>query len=147
MSFYQRFSEILAREYQVVIELIKLAEEQQSYLIAFNTEFIAIVAEKQDILLKELFELEGKRFELISVMAKVSSYQAKQMTMTQIMAFFPTAQQQILNNFKQKSAKLLAKLNKVNTNNRILALRGKRSVSELLKYLNENTKQVCNVQI
>jgi len=138
---------LLQTEWEILEQVVDLAEHQQQALIRFESERIEVIASEQDRLSKTMQECENKRFEIISNSLGISIKEARALTMSELITYVDPQFADSLVNIRQKMSVLVTKLQFLHTVNRVLALRGRNSVKNTLDYIRNERMHVVNTSL
>lgn len=137
----------LKYEYQLLNELLTLAERQQKALVKFDTNDVEITASYQEITNKNLIEAEKQRILFLTRTLNISTKEAKQMKLSALEMYFQKEELTELIRFKNELKTMIDKLMNLNIVNRILANRAQHGVREVISALTNGKSHVCNVVV
>ncbi|QLH53617.1 MAG: hypothetical protein CH6_1771 [Candidatus Kapaibacterium sp.] len=141
----EKFVDIIEKEYQLLKDLVQLAEEQKSALIRYDVPNVERIATKLNEVARTLKDYENERINFLVNDLKLSRRQAITAKLTEL--------KDILNipeNILQKRVEMrqmIEKLAGLNSLNKLLANRALSSIGEILSTLSNPNNSVCNVRI
>lgn len=142
-----RILDILTREEKILTDLVLITEYQNRALVEYKTSNIPEIIFKQDNLLGQLSKIEQERIELFIEIFKISRVEAVNLKLSMIENKLKGDSKTKVNSLRTSIAKLNNKLIQLNNENRILANRGKQSINNIIRTLNQNNNAVFNVKI
>lgn len=141
------FLELLRKEAQVLSDLVSITEKQNTALIEYKTSSIPEIVNNQDILLSQLSKLENERIKMFMDNFNISRADAVRLKLSYIESKLKNDKAEIVRKHRVSIARLNARLIKLNNENKILANRGKQSINNIIRTLNQNNNAVFNVKI
>lgn len=142
-----KFLDILTREEKVLSDLVLITEYQNRALVEYKTSNIPEIITKQDNLLGQLSKMEQERIDLFMELFKISRKEAVNLKLSMIENKMKGDNKEKVKALRTSIAKLNNKLIQLNNENRILANRGKQSINNIIRTLNQNNNAVFNVKI
>lgn len=143
----KEFLELLQKEKQILTELVSITEKQNHALIEYKTTLIPEIVSKQDILLAQLSKLENERIKMFMDNFKISRADAIRLKLSFIESKLKGEKAELVKSLRMAIARLNERLVKLNNENKILANRGKQSINNIIRTLNQNNNAVFNVRI
>ena len=137
----------LKHEQQLLIQLVSLAEEQQQALVKYNISRLEEVTRFQEEVAASLRNAEEQRINMLMNWLKISRAKAIGLKLSAVEKYFKDEELLEIRKLKVNLKKLLTTLKSVNSNNRILSNRAKRSVNEVLEIFTSGSRHVCNVTV
>lgn len=137
--------EIIEREYQLLREMLEIAEEQKNALVKYDIKLVEKTSSKLLEISKELNTLENERINFLVNEIKLSRKQAYSIKLSEIIEIveFP----EITLQKKDEMRQTIEKLASINSMNRLLSNRALSSLNEILSSLSNSNNSVCNVRI
>lgn len=137
--------EIIEREYQLLREMLEIAEEQKNALVKYDIKLVEKTSSKLLEISKELNTLENERINFLVNEIKLSRKQAYSIKLSEIIEIveFP----KITLQKKDEMRQTIEKLASINSMNRLLSNRALSSLNEILSSLSNSNNSVCNVRI
>lgn len=142
-----KFLDILEKEEIILSQLVLVTEYQNRALIEYKTSSVPDIINKQDSLLSQLSKIENERIKMFMEIFKISRVEAVNLKLSMIEGKLKGDNALAVKKLRMSIAKLNSKLIKLNNENRILANRGKQSINNIIKTLNQNNNAVFNVRI
>jgi flagellar biosynthesis/type III secretory pathway chaperone len=142
-----RILDILTREEKILTDLVLMTEYQNRALVEYKTSNIPEIIFKQDYLLGQLSKIEQERIELFIEIFKISRVEAVNLKLSMIENKLKGDSKVKVHSLRTSISKLNNKLIQLNNENRILANRGKQSINNIIRTLNQNNNAVFNVKI
>lgn len=142
-----RLLELLGMEYALSLRMAECAEDLQQALVKFDSISIEKISKEQDEISKQLSSAELQRFHMIADFFSVSLPIARTMKMSELISRLPYQFADELLSVQQEISIVLAKLQFLNSVNRILALRGKNSVKSTLDFIKQERMHVIDTQL
>lgn len=143
----KQFLDILEKEEIILSQLVLVTEYQNRALIEYKTSSVPDIISKQDSLLSQLSKIENERIKMFMEIFKISRIEAVNLKLSMIEGKLKGDNALAVKQLRMSIAKLNSKLIKLNNENRILANRGKQSINNIIKTLNQNNNAVFNVRI
>ncbi len=141
------FLDLLTREEKILTDLVLITEYQNRALVEYKTSNIPDIISKQDNLLGQLSKIENERISLFMELFKISRTEAVNLKLSMIENKLKGENKTKVGLLRTSIAKLNNKLIQLNNENRILANRGKQSINNIIRSLNQNNNAVFNVKI
>ncbi len=137
--------EIIEREYQLLREMLEIAEEQKNALVKYDVKLVEKTSSKLLEISKELNTLENERINFLVNEIKLSRKQAYSIKLSEIIEIvnFP----EITLQKKDEMRQIIEELASINSMNRLLSNRALSSLNEILSSLSNSNNSVCNVRI
>ena len=143
----KQFLDILEKEEIILSQLVLVTEYQNRALIEYKTSSVPDIIIKQESLLSQLSKIENERIRMFMEIFKISRVEAVNLKLSMIEGKLKGDNALAVKELRMSIAKLNSKLIKLNNENRILANRGKQSINNIIKTLNQNNNAVFNVRI
>lgn len=137
----------LKYEEQLLQELLNLAEQQQNALIKMKFDELNVITGLQDEVSSNLRKAEDTRLTIIANWLKINKSKAISLGISDIAKLCSKEEHIELVQLKGNMRKLMAKLQEINTTNRVLTNRAKQSINEMIQILTNGTNNVCNVRV
>lgn len=134
-------------EQQILQELIRLAEKQQTALVKFNVTELEEITSYQEELAKGLRRAEEQRISYIMAWLGISRGEAVKLRLSSLEKGVASEEIQELRTIKRNLTKLVNNLQEMNLTNRVLANRAKSSISTMMSVLTNGRNHVCNVTV
>jgi len=138
---------ILEYEKALLENMLEVIDEQKEALIKYNVDDLEITNKKQEELSKQIFHTERERIDFIQNWLKISKSEASKLKLSAI-------ENQLDNEKKIEYIKLrkylnglITKINDMNSMNRVLANRSRRTIQEILAVISGENNHVCNVKV
>jgi len=137
----------LQYEYQLLQEMIRLAERQQVALVKYHISELSEITSFQEALIKSIREAEMKRISFLMTWFGINSKEATELQLSTIIEKLEDHQiYEKFKNIRSELKKSIDRLYNLNATNRLLTNRARINVKELLDYVT-NGKAVCNVEV
>jgi hypothetical protein len=143
----KQFLDILEREEIILSQLVLVTEYQNRALIEYKTSNVPDIISKQDLLLSQLSKIENERINLFMNIFKITRSEAVNLKLSMIENKLKGDNALAVKHLRTTIAKLNNKLIQLNNENKILANRGKQSINNIIRTLNQNKNAVFNVKI
>ncbi len=143
----KQFLDILEREEIILSQLVLVTEYQNRALIEYKTSNVPDIISKQDLLLSQLSKIENERINLFMNIFKITRSEAVNLKLSMIENKLKGDNALAVKHLRTTIAKLNNKLIQLNNENKILANRGKQSINNIIRTLNQNNNAVFNVKI
>lgn len=143
----KQFLDILEREEVILSQLVLVTEYQNRALIEYKTSNVPDIISKQDLLLSQLSKIENERINLFMNIFKITRSEAVNLKLSMIENKLKGDNALAVKHLRTTIAKLNNKLIQLNNENKILANRGKQSINNIIRTLNQNNNAVFNVKI
>lgn len=143
----KEFLDLLDREEAILKEIVLVTQKQNQALIEYKTSSIPELVNKQDALLSQLSKIENERIKMFMDNFKISRAEAVGLKLSIIEAKLKGDKAEAIKKKRVTIARLNQRLIKLNNENRILANRGKQSINNIIRTLNQNNNAVFNVRI
>jgi hypothetical protein len=143
----KEFLDLLDREEAILKEIVLVTQRQNQALIEYKTSSIPELVNKQDALLSQLSKFENERIKMFMDNFKISRAEAVGLKLSVIEAKLKGDKAEAIKKKRVTIARLNQRLIKLNNENRILANRGKQSINNIIRTLNQNNNAVFNVRI
>lgn len=140
-----KLEEIIYKEYEILKEMLKLAEEQKDSLVKFDVNSVERVASSLIELSKVLKNYENERINYLVNEVKLSRKQAYTVKLSELADIIPISDE-ILSK-REEMRQTIEKLASLNSLNKLLTNRALSSISEILSSLSNSSNSVCNVRI
>lgn len=137
----------LKHEEQLISELLRLAERQQTALVRFDVGELQEITKYQIALSTNLRKAEEQRIDLLTNWLKISRKEAMNLTISNIEKEFDKNQRGLFGELKSKLSNNIEKLNHLNKENRILTNRALRSNAEMLNMITKGSNGVLNRKV
>ena len=138
----------LQYEYQLLQEMIRLAERQQVALVKYHIAELSEITSFQEALIKNIREAENKRILYLMEWMKISMKEAAELQLSTIIDKIKDSQISIeVKNIKGELRKSIERLYNLNATNRLLTNRARTNVKDILGYITSGGKNVCNIEI
>ncbi len=139
--------QILKHEHKLISHLNELTDQQRDSLIKFDMKNVEQLANIQEIKLKELREVEEQRIKVLITWLGISRADAMNLRLSTIENKLDGAALNEIKKMRISMKKLITAMRDKNNTNRILAVRARNSVQNILSQIVNNKKQVCNVKL
>jgi len=137
----------LQYEYQLLQEMIRLAERQQVALVKYHIAELSEITSFQESLIKSIREAENKRILYLMEWMKISMKEASELQLSAIISNITDSQvSSAVKNIRGELRKSIERLYNLNATNRLLTNRARTNVKDLLGYITGG-KNVCNVEV
>ena len=137
----------LQYEYQLLQEMIRLAERQQVALVKYHISELSEITSFQEALIKSIKEAEGKRISYIMDWLKVGMKEATDLQLSEVIGKIKDEQISAkLKNIRTELRKSIERLYNLNATNRLLTNRARTNVRDMVTYITDG-KAVCNVEV
>lgn len=143
----KEFLELLQREESLLKDIVSVTEAQNLALLEYRTSSIPDIVNKQDALLSHLTKLENERIKMFMENFKISRNEAVNLKLSVIEAKLKGEKADIVKRYRVSISRLNSRMIKLNNENRILANRGKQSINNIIRTLNQNNNAVFNVRV
>lgn len=143
----KEFLELLQREESLLKDIVSVTEAQNLALLEYRTSSIPDIVNKQDALLSHLSKLENERIKMFMDNFKISRNEAVNLKLSVIEAKLKVEKADIVKRYRVSISRLNSRMIKLNNENRILANRGKQSINNIIRTLNQNNNAVFNVRV
>lgn len=143
----KEFLELLQREESLLKDIVSVTEAQNLALLEYRTSSIPDIVNKQDALLSHLSKLENERIKMFMENFKISRNEAVNLKLSVIEAKLKGEKANIVKRYRVSISRLNSRMIKLNNENRILANRGKQSINNIIRTLNQNNNAVFNVRV
>ncbi|MCS6999979.1 MAG: flagellar protein FlgN [Bacteroidota bacterium] len=128
---------ILRQETDTTAALLSISQLLQEQLVRFDTEAIEQQVRKQEALLNHLEQLEKQRCLLLAQALSRPIEQVSTMSLTALYAYLPHHERVIVDDIRTRLSTLTTELQRTNSINRMLALRGRNSIQATLNYVRQ----------
>ncbi len=142
-----KLTRFLVHEKDILNELVGLAEKQQRALVEYDINALNEIVSYQEALSKNLRETEEKRIRLLMNWLQISRSEAMKIRLSAIERSLKGAEQENMKMIRMELDDLMSRFKTCNTTNRVLANKGKNSVSQMLAMFKNGRSSVCNVTI
>ena len=137
----------LQYEYQLLQEMIRLAERQQVALVKYHISELSEIISFQEALIKSIRDAEKIRIAYLMEWLGIGMKEATEMQLSEIIERIDNEEiTNELKNIRQDLRKTMEQLYNLNSTNRLLTNRARMNVKELLGYVTGG-KAVCNVEV
>jgi hypothetical protein len=137
----------LQYEYQLLQEMIRLAERQQVALVKYHISELSEITSFQEALIKSIRDAENKR---ISYLMEWMGIGMKEATELQLSAIIERIKDDSIcseiKNIRSELRKSIERLYNLNATNRLLTNRARTNVKDIIGYITGG-KNVCNVEV
>jgi len=137
----------LVHEKDILNELVGLADKQQRALVEYDINALNEIVSYQEALSKNLRETEEKRIRLLMNWLQISRSEAMKIRLSAIERSLKGGEQENMRQIRSELDDLMNRFKVTNTTNRVLANKGKHSVSQMLAMFKNGRNSVCNVTI
>jgi hypothetical protein len=137
----------LKHEQQIIKELIAMAELQQKALVDFKLSDLERIAEYQENLGRNLRNAEEQRISLLMNWMQASRRDVVNLRLSALEKFFKNEELIELKRLKKSMRALLNRLHALNTTNRVLSNRAKKTVGDIIDVFTNGSNQMCNVRV
>jgi flagellar biosynthesis/type III secretory pathway chaperone len=137
----------LQYEYQLLQEMIRLAERQQVALVKYQISELSEIISFQEALIKSIRDAEKIRIAYLMEWLGISAKEATEMQLSAIIKRIDD--EEIINelkNIRSELRKSIERLYNLNATNRLLTNRARLNVKEMLGFITGG-KAVCNVEV
>jgi outer membrane PBP1 activator LpoA protein len=141
----KRLFEIIEREYELLKNMLKVAEEQKNALVKYEINAVERATTKLNEIAKELKNYENERINLLVGELKLSRKQAYTMNLTELSKIIDIPETTIKK--KEEMRQMIEMFASVNSLNKLLANRALSSIGEILSTLSNPNNSVFNVRI
>ena len=138
---------VLVHEKDILNELVGLAEKQQRALVEYDIHTLNDIISYQEALSKNLRETEDNRIRLLMNWLQIPRSEAMKIRLSAIERSLKGGDQENMKRIRMDLKDLTGRFNRSNTINRVLANKGKNSVSQMLSMFKNGRNHVCNVTI
>jgi hypothetical protein len=140
-----KFTELLQKEYELLKQMLTLAEEQQTALIRYDIGAIERTTLKLNEVTREMKQCEDERINFLIKELKLNRREALTAKLTDISKKIDIPA--ILLEKREEIANAIERLANVSSLNRLLINRALISINEILSTLSNPQNSVCNVRI
>jgi hypothetical protein len=137
----------LKHEQQIIKELIAMAELQQKALVEFKLSELERIAQYQENLGRNLREAEEQRIGLLMNWLKAPRKDIVNLRLSALERFFKNEELIELKKLKKSMRNLLNRLHALNTTNRVLSNRAKKTVGDIISVFTNGSNHMCNVRV
>jgi len=141
----KRLFEIIEKEYVLLKNMLKVAEEQKNALVKYEINAVERATTKLNEIAKELKNYENERINLLVGELKLSRKQAYTMNLTELSKIIDIPESTIKK--KEEMRQMIEMFASVNSLNKLLANRALSSIGEILSTLSNQNNSVFNVRI
>lgn len=140
-----KFTELLQKEYELLKQMLTLAEEQQTALIRYDIGAIERTTLKLNEVTREMKQCEDERINFLIKELKLNRREALAAKLTDISKKIDIPA--TLLEKREEIANAIERLANVSSLNRLLINRALISINEILSTLSNPQNSVCNVRI
>jgi len=140
-----KFTELLQKEYELIKQMLTLAEEQQTALIRYDIGAIERTTLKLNEVTREMKQCEDERINFLIKELKLNRREALTAKLTDISKKIDIPA--TLLEKREEIANAIERLANVSSLNRLLINRALISINEILSTLSNPQNSVCNVRI
>ena len=139
--------EILEYEKALLENMLEVIDEQKEALIKYNVDDLEITNKKQEELSKQIFHTERERIDYIQNWLKISKSEASKLKLSVIENQLDDEKKIEYIKLRKYLNGLISKINDMNSMNRVLANRSRRTIQEILAVISGENNHVCNVKV
>ena len=137
----------LQYEYQLLQEMIRLAERQQVALVKYHISELSEITSFQEALIKSIRDAEGKRISYLMEWLKISMKDAVELQLSAIIERITDSEiSSQLKDIRSELRKSIERLYNLNATNRLLTNRARLNIKDMMTFITGG-KSVCNVEI
>lgn len=140
-----RLVEIIEKEYQLLKELVRLAEEQKNALVRYDIQSVERITAKLSEVAKEFKNYENERINTLVSEVKLNRRQALTVKLTELAELMNIPETTIEK--REEMRQMIEKLASLNSMNKLLTNRALSTIGEILSALSNTQNSVCNVRI
>ncbi|MFP4528975.1 MAG: flagellar protein FlgN [Candidatus Kapaibacterium sp.] len=137
----------LKHEQQLIKELIAMAELQQKALVEFRLSELEKIAGYQESLAQNLRDAEEQRIRMLMAWLGAQRRDVVNMRLSALEKFFQSEELMELKKLKKSMRAMLERLQALNTTNRVLSNRARKSVQNIISVFTDGRNHVCNVKV
>ncbi|MGB9771523.1 MAG: flagellar protein FlgN [Candidatus Kapaibacteriota bacterium] len=141
----EKLTEIIEKEYQLLKEMVRLAEEQKNALVHYDINSVERITMKLNEVAKELKNYENERINVLVNDVKLTRRQALTVKMTELTELLNISEE--TDRKREEMLLLIEKLASLNSLNKLLTNRALSSINEILSTLSNSNNSVCNVRV
>ncbi len=137
----------LQYEYQLLQEMIRLAERQQVALVKYHITELSEITSFQEALIKSIREAENKRILYLTEWLGISMKEAAELQLSAIIERIKESPICLeVKNIRGELRKSIERLYNLNATNRLLTNRARTNVRDIFGYITGG-KNICNVEV
>jgi hypothetical protein len=144
---FNKLFAFIRHEEQLISELIEFAEKQQTALIKYDIKTLEQIAIHQELIAKNLRNIEEQRIKMISNWLQIQRNDAIKLNLSDIEKFAESDKIDELKKLKKSFNKKIYLLNNLNTTNRVLANKAHNSIGKIISLFTNGTNHLCNVRV
>jgi hypothetical protein len=134
-------------EQQLLEEMIRLADKQQSALVNYHISELSEITSFQDALIINMRSAEEKRIVLLMQWLGVSRKEAFELKLSALEEKIQNEEVcSDIKKMRKELRKMIDKLQNINATNRLLTNRARTNVKEMIDYITGG-KAVCNIEV
>jgi hypothetical protein len=134
-------------EQQLIQEMLRLADKQQSALVKYHISELSEITNFQDELIKNIRQAEEKRINLLMKWFEISRKDAANLKLSALEAKIENKEVGLeIKKMRENLREMIGRLQNLNSTNRLLTNRAKTNINDMIGYIT-NGNPVCNVEV
>ncbi|HRP02074.1 MAG TPA: flagellar export chaperone FlgN [Candidatus Kapabacteria bacterium] len=144
---FYKFLTFLKFEEQLLNELLRLSQRQQTAIVKNNIQEIQEINSYQSELNKNLLKTEEERMLILSNWLNISRADSRKVKISDLKKYLSKDEVKELQKVQKNFDSLVSQLLTTNNTNRMLINRARINIKEMIDYLTNGTQNVCNIKV
>lgn len=144
---FYKFLTFLKFEEQLLNELLRLSQRQQTAIVKNNIQEIQEINSYQSELNKNLLKTEDERMLILSNWLNISRADSRKVKISDLKKYLNKDEVKELQKVQKNFDSLVSQLLTTNNTNRMLINRARINIKEMIDYLTNGTQNVCNIKV
>ncbi|MCX7908867.1 MAG: flagellar protein FlgN [Ignavibacteria bacterium] len=141
----RNLSEIINKEYEILKDMLKVAEEQKVALIRYDINTVERTAIKLSEMSRDLKNFETERLNFLVNNLKLTRKQAYTIKLSELANIIEIPNETLEK--KEEMREIIERLASINSLNKLLSNRALSCINDILSSLSNSSSSVCNVRI